>query len=118
LEKDWLRFTGGINPSKIRFSMSRVAVSWGRVFGIGARASDKDPAQSLPSRGGKAPLPEFAEHRIGNLLSGAHCDPKDVEPLRVTFTRSVPLRFDGTCVFCLRGLPASAADLPREARTD
>jgi quinohemoprotein ethanol dehydrogenase len=59
-----------------------IAVGWGGVFGIGARATDKEGPGTVFTFaiGGKAPLPEFTKYQIGNLLSGVKYDPKDVEP--------------------------------------
>ena len=57
-----------------------VAVGWGGVFGITARATDKEGPGTLFTfaLGGKAPLPDFTKYQIGNLLSGVKYDPKDV----------------------------------------
>jgi quinohemoprotein ethanol dehydrogenase len=57
-----------------------VAVGWGGVFGISARATDREGPGTVYTFavGGKAPLPEFTKYQIGNLLTGVKYDPKDV----------------------------------------
>jgi quinohemoprotein ethanol dehydrogenase len=58
-----------------------VAVGWGGVFGIAARATEHEGPGTVYTFavGGKAPLPEFTKYQIGNLLTGVKYDPKDVE---------------------------------------
>jgi len=57
-----------------------IAVGWGGVFGISARATEHEAPGTVYTFavGGKAPMPEFAKYQIGNLLTGIEYDPKDV----------------------------------------
>ncbi|WP_031337295.1 PQQ-dependent dehydrogenase, methanol/ethanol family [Rhodopseudomonas sp. B29] len=57
-----------------------IAVGWGGVFGISARATDHEAPGTVYTFavGGKAPMPEFAKYQMGNLLTGVQYDPKDV----------------------------------------
>jgi quinohemoprotein ethanol dehydrogenase len=57
-----------------------IAVGWGGVFGISARATETEAPGTVYTFavGGKAPMPEFAKYQMGNLLTGIEYDPKDV----------------------------------------
>uniref|UniRef100_Q07KS9 Pyrrolo-quinoline quinone n=1 Tax=Rhodopseudomonas palustris (strain BisA53) TaxID=316055 RepID=Q07KS9_RHOP5 len=57
-----------------------IAVGWGGVFGISARATDHEAPGTVYTFavGGKAKMPEFAKYQMGNLLTGIEYDPKDV----------------------------------------
>jgi quinohemoprotein ethanol dehydrogenase len=57
-----------------------VAVGWGGVFGITQRATDREAPGTVYTFaiGGKAPLPAFTKHQIGNLLTGVKYDPAHV----------------------------------------
>ncbi|UYO42945.1 PQQ-dependent dehydrogenase, methanol/ethanol family [Rhodopseudomonas palustris] len=57
-----------------------IAVGWGGVFGISARATETEAPGTVYTFavGGKAKMPEFAKYQMGNLLTGIEYDPKDV----------------------------------------
>ncbi|QDL97869.1 PQQ-dependent dehydrogenase, methanol/ethanol family [Rhodopseudomonas palustris] len=57
-----------------------IAVGWGGVFGISARATETEAPGTVYTFavGGKAKMPEFAKYQMGNLLTGVEYDPKDV----------------------------------------
>ncbi|MFZ5739599.1 MAG: PQQ-dependent dehydrogenase, methanol/ethanol family [Pseudomonadota bacterium] len=57
-----------------------IAVGWGGVFGISARATETETPGTVYTFavGGKAKMPEFAKYQMGNLLTGVKYDPKDV----------------------------------------
>jgi quinohemoprotein ethanol dehydrogenase len=57
-----------------------IAVGWGGVFGISARATEHEAPGTVYTFavGGKAKMPEFAKYQMGNLLTGIEYDPKDV----------------------------------------
>jgi quinohemoprotein ethanol dehydrogenase len=57
-----------------------VAVGWGGVFGISARATETESPGTVYTFavGGKAPLPAFTKYQTNNLLTGIEYDPKDV----------------------------------------
>ncbi|MBI5127894.1 MAG: PQQ-dependent dehydrogenase, methanol/ethanol family [Rhodopseudomonas palustris] len=57
-----------------------IAVGWGGVFGISARATETEAPGTVYTFavGGKAPMPAFTKYQMGNLLAGIEYDPKDV----------------------------------------
>jgi PQQ-dependent dehydrogenase (methanol/ethanol family) len=59
-----------------------VAVGWGGVFGVAARATELNSPGTVYTFavGGKAPLPAFTKYQMENLLSGVKYDPTDVGP--------------------------------------
>jgi mono/diheme cytochrome c family protein len=59
-----------------------VAVGWGGVFGVAARATELNSPGTVYTFavGGKAPLPAFTKYQMENLLSGVKYDPADVGP--------------------------------------
>ncbi len=59
-----------------------VAVGWGGVFGVAARATELNSPGTVYTFavGGKAPLPAFTKYQTENLLSGVAYDPADVSP--------------------------------------
>jgi quinohemoprotein ethanol dehydrogenase len=58
-----------------------VAVGWGGVYGIAARATEtRSPGTVYTfALGGKAKLPEFVKYQTENLLEGVPYDPKHVD---------------------------------------
>jgi len=75
-----------------------VAIGWGGVFGIAARATDLQSPGAVYTFavGGKAPLPAFTKYQAEGLLEGVKHDPANVEagsPLYVSncvFRHGVP----------------------------
>ena len=59
-----------------------VAVGWGGVYGLAARATDKEgPGTVFTYKlGGKAKAPEFSKYQSEGLLKGVKYDPADVGP--------------------------------------
>lgn len=57
-----------------------IAVGWGGVFGISARATEQEAPGTVYTFavGGNAPMPAFTKYQMGNLLTGVEYDPKDV----------------------------------------
>ncbi|MCG6206060.1 PQQ-dependent dehydrogenase, methanol/ethanol family [Rhodopseudomonas sp. HC1] len=57
-----------------------IAVGWGGVFGISARATETEAPGTVYTFavGGNAPMPAFTKYQMGNLLAGIEYDPKDV----------------------------------------
>ncbi|RJF70843.1 PQQ-dependent dehydrogenase, methanol/ethanol family [Rhodopseudomonas palustris] len=57
-----------------------IAVGWGGVFGISARATETEAPGTVYTFavGGNAPMPAFSKYQMGNLLAGIEYDPKDV----------------------------------------
>ncbi|WP_420133730.1 PQQ-dependent dehydrogenase, methanol/ethanol family [Rhodopseudomonas sp.] len=57
-----------------------IAVGWGGVFGISARATEQEAPGTVYTFavGGNAPMPAFTKYQMGNLLTGVQYDPKDV----------------------------------------
>ncbi|MFC0243479.1 PQQ-dependent dehydrogenase, methanol/ethanol family [Rhodopseudomonas telluris] len=57
-----------------------IAVGWGGVFGISARATETEAPGTVYTFavGGNAPMPAFTKYQMGNLLTGVEYDPKDV----------------------------------------
>jgi quinohemoprotein ethanol dehydrogenase len=75
-----------------------IAVGWGGVYGLFQRASDRlgPGAVYTYALGGKAPLPEAAQYRLGALVSGVAYD-----PALVTDGMGVYVTY---CLFC-HGVP-------------
>jgi quinohemoprotein ethanol dehydrogenase len=59
-----------------------VAVGWGGVFGLSARATDLETAGTIYTFAvdATAPLPPFAKYQMEGLLTGVKYDPADVGP--------------------------------------
>ena len=59
-----------------------VAVGWGGVYGVTARATENNSAGTVYTfvLEGKTPLPAFTKYQTENLLSGVKYDPADVAP--------------------------------------
>jgi quinohemoprotein ethanol dehydrogenase len=59
-----------------------VAVGWGGVYGVTARATENNSAGTVYTFAvaGKASLPAFTKYQTENLLSGVKYDPADVAP--------------------------------------
>ena len=57
-----------------------IAVGWGGVFGLAARATEgQNPGTVYTfAVGGKAPLPAIVKYQMSSLLEGVKYDPKDV----------------------------------------
>ncbi len=75
-----------------------IAVGWGGVYGITMRHSDRQGPGTVYTFavGGKAPLPEFVQYRMDELVSGVKYDPKQVQAGTMLYVNN--------CVFC-HGVP-------------
>jgi quinohemoprotein ethanol dehydrogenase len=75
-----------------------VAVGWGGVYGMSARAADRvGPGRVYTfAVGARAPMPEIAEDSRTKLVAGVAYDPADVEPGAMLYVSH--------CVFC-HGVP-------------
>ncbi len=75
-----------------------VAVGWGGVFGLSARATDhKTPGTVYTfALGGQAKLPQFVDYQLGNLVAGVKYKPEDVPAGTGLYISN--------CVFC-HGVP-------------
>jgi quinohemoprotein ethanol dehydrogenase len=75
-----------------------VAVGWGGVFGISQRVTDHESPGTVYTFmvGGKAPLPQFVNYSMGNLIAGVKYNPDDV--------KEGTLLYVSNCVFC-HGVP-------------
>ena len=71
-----------------------VAVGWGGVFGLGARATDHEGPGTVYTFavGAKAPLPAFAHYQMTELLQGVKYDPADVKVGTLLYVTN--------CLFC------------------
>jgi quinohemoprotein ethanol dehydrogenase len=71
-----------------------VAVGWGGVFGLGARATDREGPGTVYTfaLGAKTPLPAFANYQMTELLQGVKYDPADV--------KAGTLLYVTNCLFC------------------
>ncbi|MGY4256725.1 quinohemoprotein ethanol dehydrogenase [Bradyrhizobium sp. USDA 4516] len=59
-----------------------IAVGWGGTYGLSAGYSEKRAPGTVYTfaAGGKAPLPDFPAHRLGELVAGVKYNPADVAP--------------------------------------
>jgi quinohemoprotein ethanol dehydrogenase len=75
-----------------------VAVGWGGVYGLAARATERQGPGTVYTFvvGGKAKMPEFVAQRTGQLLQGVKYDPAKVEAGTMLYVAN--------CVFC-HGVP-------------
>ena len=75
-----------------------IAVGWGGVYGLMQRAAERlGPGRVYTyALGGKAPLPEIAEYKLGALVSGVKYDPAHVQEGLGLYVSN--------CVFC-HGVP-------------
>lgn len=75
-----------------------IAVGWGGVFGIAARATEGDNPGTVYTFAidGKAPLPAITKYQMENLLEGVKYNPADVEAGTLLYVSS--------CVTC-HGVP-------------
>ncbi|AOZ02938.1 alcohol dehydrogenase [Cupriavidus sp. USMAHM13] len=75
-----------------------VAVGWGGVFGLSARATDRQAPGTVYTfaLGGKAKAPEWSAYPMAELLSGVKYDPAHVEAGKKLYVNN--------CVFC-HGVP-------------
>jgi len=75
-----------------------VAVGWGGVFGLSARATDRKTPGTVYTfaLGGKAPMPEFVKYQLGALVAGVKYDPANVQAGTMLYVNN--------CVFC-HGVP-------------
>jgi quinohemoprotein ethanol dehydrogenase len=75
-----------------------IAVGWGGVYGLSQRTTEREGPGTVYTFaiGGKAPLPAFAQYRMGELLSGVKYDPAHVAEGTALYVSN--------CVFC-HGVP-------------
>jgi quinohemoprotein ethanol dehydrogenase len=75
-----------------------IAVGWGGVFGLSARATDRKTPGTVYTfaLGGKTPMPEFVKYQLGGLVAGVKYDPANVEAGTMLYVQN--------CVFC-HGVP-------------
>ncbi len=75
-----------------------IAVGWGGVYGIAQRTTNREGPGTVYTFaiGGKAPLPEFAQYRMSELLAGVPYDPAQA--------KEGTLIYVSNCVFC-HGVP-------------
>ena len=75
-----------------------IAVGWGGVFGIAARATEADNPGTVYTFAidGKAPLPPITKYQMENLVEGVKYNPADVGPGTLLYVSS--------CVTC-HGVP-------------
>ncbi|CUR47788.1 PQQ-dependent dehydrogenase, methanol/ethanol family [Alloalcanivorax xenomutans] len=75
-----------------------IAAGWGGVFGLTQRASETATPGTVYTfkLNGKAKMPEFTQHQLGNLLTGVKYDPALVEEGTYLYVSN--------CVFC-HGVP-------------
>jgi quinohemoprotein ethanol dehydrogenase len=75
-----------------------VAVGWGGVYGLAARATERQGPGTVYTFvvGGNAPKPEFVQYRMDKLLQGVKYDPAKVEAGTYLYVSN--------CVFC-HGVP-------------
>jgi quinohemoprotein ethanol dehydrogenase len=75
-----------------------IAVGWGGVFGLSARATDRKTPGTVYTfaLGAKAPMPEFVKYQLGALVAGVQYDPANVQAGTMLYVNN--------CVFC-HGVP-------------
>ena len=87
-EKLWETPTGtGVVAAAATYMVDNVqyvsiAVGWGGVFGIAARATEYDNPGTVYTfaAGGKAQMPAFTKYQMAGLVAGVKYDPADVGP--------------------------------------
>lgn len=75
-----------------------IAVGWGGVYGLAQRTTEREGPGTVYTfkLGGKAPLPEFAKYRMGELVAGVKYDPAHVPEGGALYVSN--------CIFC-HGVP-------------